>query len=220
MDTNNTADTELYMDYLNDYQEAGAAPERLVPGRYYAELPKTIKSSLRTDNSGRAGIEFDLGQLRIVADEDGEAINGLVNRFYKVGTLPRGAQKFSDAVDLVKMFGIDPANLTTREAWDAAMESIAGQRTPTPIRFDYSGNYKHPISGTRVYKKSKDFRLDDGEYARVGFVIDNVFTLTPEFPSTIGANDFKAQTAYAKANGWVPVYANFEVGFRGWAEKA
>lgn len=218
-DLNN--DTQLTMDYLDDYQEAAAEPSRLRPGKFYFEVPSVIPSVLRTDGAGRTGLDFNLGQLRIVATEDGEAVRGYVNKFFRISTLPRGAQGFSDAVDFVKLFGLDPKEIGTSQAsWDAAMASLAGARSPIPVRFDYSGYYKHPVSGRYTYLKGKDFLLPDGEYARAAFVIDGQLTLSPTFPDTIGKNDIKAQTAYAKAQNWIVVYANFEPGYRAFAAKA
>ena len=211
--------TTFYTDYYDDYQEP-AAQEPLTPldpGAYVLELPRTIKGTVRTDKQGRTGIDFALGATRCVEDAHGTPVNGLINRFYRVSTLPRGNAKFSDAADLLSLFGIEFRHLRTADEWQAAMDSIAGQRTPKAIRCDIQGYYKHPLTNATVYLRSKDFRLGNG-YARRGFVVNGQFTLTPAFPATVTTDEQKK--AYATERGWTIVYGNFEPGYRPFGVKA
>lgn len=207
---------------FKDFQEAAARPERLAPGSYYIKLPSTLSTLVRKDGYNRVGFDIPLGQMRIVGDKDGNAVLGYTNRYYTISTLPRGSANFADAVDFMRLFGIDPATLKgatleeTRDRWQAALDILAGQRSPKPIRFTYVAKFKHPVSGKYVHLKAKDLRVGD-DYASVGYVVDGTFTLTPTFPE--GVTEPKDRTAYAKAQGWTVVYANFEPGYRAWAAK-
>lgn len=209
--------------YYDDYQAAAAEPTRLKPGKYFLELPATFPSEMRTDYQGRSGIEFNIGQSKVVADAQGTEVRGYINRYARISTLAKGDQKFSDVADFLAMFGLDVQTqrdtLKTREDFEAAVAAQSGKRTPVPIRLGYQGYYKNPLTQKPVYLKSKDFLLPDGEYARVGYVVDGIFTLTPAFPQEIGVNDYKAQNAHAKVVGWTTVFANFEPEYRAWATK-
>lgn len=220
------------MGFADQYKEAAAEIERLAPGKYYVQFPDVITSEI-DEYQGRTGLKFNLGQSRIVADADANPIRGFINRFYSVSTLFNG----DNVIDLVRLMtrdernpnGVDIKTLqgdtleATRANFDALFATFAGQRTPFPIRFEYQGSYKHPISGKKVYKNSKDFLTADAkgnpDYTKVGFVVDNEFTLNPPFPADIAKTDYKAQRAFAKANGWTEVFANFEPGYRAWATK-
>ena len=203
----------LYTGYYDDFQEPAAQEPlaTLTPGRYILELPRSIKGVQRTDKLGRNGIDFNLGGARCVEDDKGNPVNGMINRFFKVSTLPRGNAKFSDAADLLAMFGVEFRYLTTVDEWQSAMDSIAGQRTKAPIRCEIEGSYKHPLTQAWVNLRTKDFRLGTG-YARVGYLVNNQFTLTPAFPADVVTNDQKK--AFAAERGWVTVFGNFQPGYR------
>lgn len=212
---NDAIDSPIFTDYYTDYEEVSAEPEALKPGKYILELPRTMAMTVRTDKSGRTGLDFALGTARVVADAEGNPLRGYVNKFLRVSTLPRGNQKYSDAGDLLGIFGIDFRMLTTKEAWVEAMDSIAGKHIPALIRMGYEGYYKHPLTQKPTYLHSKDFYdAENDTYAKAAFLVDGTLTLNPPFPEDIG-DDFKARSAYAKANGWAMAYANFEPdGFR------
>jgi len=195
--------------YLDDYEEASALSEsrpRPTPGAYLLRLPTTITHE-SINWGGREGLRFHIGGATIA---EGEFEGTTIGRFVSVANIPRGTtQKFSDAADLLKNFGITPQSTWTEEDWINAMNAIAGEVTPHPVYLTYQGSYKNG-SDKRTYLKAKDFSDGDGGYVRCLYLEDGV--LTKDEPT-----GFETLSKDEKRK--IQVWANLEPGFRGLAPR-
>lgn len=214
--------TNSVKDQLADYAPLNSGPKpRPLPGSYYLQMPLVMEVKDVTIGDA-TGVEIDCGGITIASDANGDTTfaGEELNRFYRVNTVPRRGQRWSDALDLFRHFDLDLTTFAeepTVENAKALIAQIAGQRTPNPVYLSYSGYYKND-AGRRVYLKAKDFMKADGTYGKVTYRVDNTTMTEPPIPDDVLAAGKQAERDYLKQ---FPVaYANLEPGFRGWVFEA
>lgn len=211
------------LEYLSQYEEAQERQgfKQIPPGRYLVKMPAQVtaegrKFEARDGKPERKFVEAVIQGATIVGGEfDGKEIG----KFIRVNTLPKPGQNYSDGVDFLKAFGVDPTGFRTVEDFKLAFEGTSGQVSLNEVYLTYQANYKN-TAGKRVYLKAKDFQYTtaSGEkaYKRFLYLRDGIHVppaREEEFLQEQGNPDDDARRALPK------VWANLEPGFRGWTGK-